>query len=737
GPSGPLIGRSAELAQIAARLADPACRQLTLVGPGGNGKTWLAQASAAQLAARFADGAAVVNLAAVESAALLPSAIAAALDIPLDGGRDPQTALLHALTPRHMLLVLDNIEHLLDGANLLRDLLHQAPGVRLLVTSRRRLGITVEWLFAVPGLPYPPYDPRYQEEDDPRFRKALPAAAELTTYGAVELFRQRAVQLLPQFALTPSTVPFVLQICGLVEGVPLAIELAASWVRILSCKEIVLAITRGIDALTTTLHDVTSHHRSMRAVFDHSWQLLEPSARSALSCLAVFRGSFTLKAAEAVLATTAPQGALFVLHPLLDASLLRHRADEHYDLHELLRQYAEERLVDSSVAPQAFSRHAQYYLGWVGTQAARLTGIEQQEALRDVGSAIDNLRAAWTWAAEYNDTRALAQALEALWLWYDRRNLFREGYERFAYAVRCLTTQPSHAAPELVGALLVRQGHFCERIGKYAEGEELLARSLQLLDAAEPSLRALALTTRGRIAERSGTYAQAHALHQQSLLLYQEASDQRGMASALHNLGSALEYMGAYQEAKDATGAALDLMRALGDRRAQALTLNMHGIVVEMLGEYAKAQQCYVDARAIFAALNDQWGVAIVNGNLGDVAATLGDEAAAQGYYAGALQAARVHWDVPLLVSFLVKTADSLARSEQREMALEVLALPLAYTATEHKFQQQAQALRDQLAAGLEAPAFDAAIARGAANTLEETVATALALLLPQRSVAA
>ncbi|MCZ7546442.1 MAG: AAA family ATPase [Anaerolineae bacterium] len=368
------IGRSDALAEIDRRLADPACRLLTLVGPGGIGKTRLALAVAEQRLRDFPDGVHFVSLAALSSPDAIAPAITSAFGLQLPRGGDPLHQLLAYLSDKKMLLVLDNYEHLRDGADLLVDLLEAAPGVMLLVTSREVLNLRAEWVHPVEGLHYP-------EEG------AMDAPE---GYDAVQLFVDRARRVQSGFSLAQEQAG-VQRVCRLVEGMPLALELAATWLRTLSCEAIADEIVRGNGFLATTMRDAPARHRSMRAVFDHSWRLLADEERAAFARLSVCRGGFTRAAAETVAGVS-----LDLLRRLGDKSLIRFNPDgARYHVHELLRQYAAEQLEASGEDEAARVAHLRYFAAFMAARGIDIKGRRQRAGLDETEADFQNVRAAW------------------------------------------------------------------------------------------------------------------------------------------------------------------------------------------------------------------------------------------------------------------------------------------------------------------------------------------------------
>jgi predicted ATPase/DNA-binding SARP family transcriptional activator len=404
-----LVGRGQELARLRELLNDPACRLVTLVGPGGIGKTRLAVEVAAAREDRHRDGTVFVSFVGTsparpeEAADLLVANLAAALGVSLAVPRDPRELLADHLSGRELLLVLDNLEQLRDAAGVLAELLRRAAGVQLLVTSRRRLGLGVEWLVEVPGLPYPPAE------------AGAEASMEAGGYEAVQLFEARARLIRP--TLGPATDEDVGRICRLVAGVPLAIELAARWVRSATPATIADRLAGGLDLLETSSPDVEQRHRSLRSVLDWSWRLLTDDERRVLAHLSVFRGGFGLEAAATVAGATLP-----LLAGLVDQSLVAVSLDGRYDMHELLRQYAAERLAaDSADEPVTRQRHAQHYAGLLPDPAEAVADDEG-----DLDAEVENLRAATDWLIGHADPAQLDAYLARLWPLYRRRGWFRE-----------------------------------------------------------------------------------------------------------------------------------------------------------------------------------------------------------------------------------------------------------------------------------------------------------------------
>ncbi|MBL8057820.1 MAG: AAA family ATPase, partial [Anaerolineales bacterium] len=379
-PLTPFVGRERELADLERRLADPACRVLTLIGPGGFGKTRLAL----QLGAGWPEDVLYVDLQARPGPRPLAADIADAGRHPPPAGVTLEEHLLQDLRERRCLVVLDGFERLLDHHPaaepfaFLERLLEAAPGVKLLVASREALSLLGEWRYPVSGLASPPPDM------DPR----QPAAME---FEAVRLFVQAAQRVRPDFSPEDEAAG-IIRLCQLVEGMPLALELAAAWTTTLTCAAIADEIAGGAELGHAGLRNLPAQHHSVQAVFRQAWERLAPEEQQVFRRLAVFRPGFSPAAAAAVAEATRPR-----LGALLDKAMLRRDAQGRYALHELLRQFAEERLAEAAETDRFQARHAEYYAECLRQWRADLKGGRQAEAVRRIATEIDNIRAAWDW----------------------------------------------------------------------------------------------------------------------------------------------------------------------------------------------------------------------------------------------------------------------------------------------------------------------------------------------------
>ncbi len=385
-----LVGRKNELTHITQLLTHTNCRLLTLLGPGGIGKTHLAWETLHKLRTSFPDGVYFTPLQSLNSPDYIIAAVAGVIGFNFSAGGEPQQQLFNYLRKKKLLLVLDNFEHLLDGAGIIHELIAFAPHISLLVTSRERLNLSSETVFPLTAMSIP------QKTD-----------RDMLAYEAAELFIQKAQQLNPAFSIAASEYQYLGRICHLTGGMPLAILLAASWVSILSLREIALELERGLDLLEADMRDLPQRHRSIRWTFDHSWRMLSDHERDVFKKLSIFRGGFTREAAEAVAGAS-----LKTLSRLVNKSLLGVRGEGRYDLHELLRQYAEEKL-EQSPAEQAaaMDAHCAFYAACCQQWGDDLRGPDEALALERIEGDLDNIRQGWDWAVEHEQRERIWQFL--------------------------------------------------------------------------------------------------------------------------------------------------------------------------------------------------------------------------------------------------------------------------------------------------------------------------------------
>ncbi len=717
----PFVGREAELEAIGRLLDDEGCRLLTLVGPGGIGKTRLGLQAATERVDTFADGVCFVALAGLPSADLLVSEIAAALGVELGTSADPRATLLGHLRERELLLVLDNFEHLVAGADLLAEIVRAAPDVTLLVTSRERLLLHGEWVYAVEGLPVP---------DGAGLRGA--ALEELAANDAVQLFVQSARRARADFALSAENAADVVRICQLVAGMPLAIELAANWSRALTCAEIAQEIERGSAFLATSMaRDGPERHRSLQAVFDHSWRMLSGEEQRVMRQLAVFRGGFRRDAAQDVAGAALP-----VLASLVDRSLLRHTLGGRYELHELVRQYAAQQLSRAGEEERALQRHAAYFGALAEAADPQLVGPEQQLWLARLDQEHDNLRAALRWALE---GRAVPLALTtgaALRRFWAIRGAFVEGR---AWLERALARASGRdVPPEARLQALNAAGTLARLQGDLARGQELLEECLALSRASGARYwSATALNGLGLVARRRGDPDRAAALYEESLALAREIGDERSIVNALSNLAGVVNAQGDHARAAELYEESLAFSRRAGDQLGIAADLNNLANAIFDLGDYPRAQALYEESLALYRSGGDEYGASLALYNLGDLAHRQGQLERARAHLGEALTIAHTLHNHLGRAEYLEKLASLAAAERLPELAARLwgaVERERSALGAARPPQQAAEHAAEVEAARAQAgeAAFAAAWAAGESMAIEQAVAEALQYCAPR-----
>lgn len=627
------IGREKEIAEVKTLLGR--ARLLTLTGSGGCGKTRLGiQVAAGQLNS-YADGVWLVELASVANPDLVPQSVATMLGLTEERGKSLTQSVTEHLSSTHLLLVLDNAEHLLAACAQLADVvLRQCPQVKLLVTSRERLGVLGESAYRVPGLPVP--DPERQA-----------TAASLAQYESVQLFVERARLNLPHFALTDENAPAVGVLCYRLDGLPLAIELAAARVRAMSVEAISQRLDQRFRLLTGGSRMAPRRQQTLRTLIDWSYDLLSDAERALLGRVSIFSGGWTLEATEQVCVGQGVDDweALDLLTSLADKNLLQ--AEERngatrYRLLETLRQYARERLLETGEEACWHGRHLAYFLAVAEKAEPHLVDTDQRAWLDQLEAEHDNLRAALAWSATGGgDAGGGLQLAGALWRFWLARGYWNEGR---GWLAKLLAAGPGGQAAADRAKALKGAGDLATQQSDYSAARLLFEESLaHWRELGNRRGIAESLNNLGRVAVEQGDYASAKALYEESLSILRELGDRRGIAILLNCLGSAAGNQGDYPVAKALYEESLAILQELGDRQSIAISLINLGLVAYEQGDYPASRALAEDSLAIWRELGDRRGIGLSLNTLGAVAFEQCDYASARALHAESLA---IRWEL-------------------------------------------------------------------------------------------
>ena len=609
------VGRGAEVAE-GKRLMQKT-RLLTLTGPGGIGKTRLSLQIAAESAQQFAAGVYFVPLSAVRDPELIASAVAQVLGVPVSGSRTPIESVVEHLHDKTILLVLDNFEQLLPaGAPAVNQLLQAGPGVKLLVSSRSVLRVYGEQEFAVEPLGLPD-------------RKAHPGLDALRQYEAVKLFIERAVAVKPDFTATNENAPAIAGICERVDGLPLAIELAAARVKLFSPQALLTRLETSLSALGSGARDLPGRQQTLRGAIDWSYEMLDENQKRLLNRFSVFARGASVEQAELVCGPADEVGGdvLSGLDDLADHSLLRRQpdyAEPRLLMLQTIREYSGERLEQSGESREIRNRHADAYCALASAAAPNLFGEDQKMWLDRLELDDDNMRAALDWCVEQHDAQRAHGLAASLWRFWQMRGHLHEGRARLT-AILAMPESGRHTdsrarALEAAGGIVYWQGDMPAAQAFYDEclalrraGDDRRELANAYYNASFPS------------AVNVSDLPKSQALLEQALPIYRDLADEAGISGCQWAIGNLLYFSKSYDNAISALDEAIELFRKSGNRFGLGWALHTRSLCAFRTGDVARARDCVREALKLFSEAGDISGIALLLDDAGEVVIAAGN----------------------------------------------------------------------------------------------------------------
>jgi predicted ATPase/DNA-binding winged helix-turn-helix (wHTH) protein len=612
-PRTEFVGREREAAATKELLLRPDVRLVTITGPGGIGKTRLAVELASGLIEWFPGGIYFVPLSPLSDPSLIASVIVQTLGIRKAGGRSPLEILKKSFQDSlraPMLFLMDNFEHLVQAAPMVAELLAMGPNLKILVTSRSALHVYGEHEFPVPPLALPD-------------SRSMPSVEVLSQYPAVALFIQRAIAAKPDFELSPENAQSVTEVCARLDGLPLAIELAAARIKVLSPASMLTRLASRLQLLTGGARDLPQRQQTLRAAMDWSYDLLSAPEQKLFRRLSVFVGGCNLEGVEAVCDTKSDLNLdlLDGMASMVDKSLAQQveQADEsRFLMLETIREYALEKLEASGEQALTKRSHAAYCLVLAEEEAQEQFGAEGTECLERFALEHDNFRAALDWLTETGDAEWGLRLGTALFRFWEIREYLAEGRERLGRLLKLAgATAPTKARTRALFAA----GVLAAGQGDYASAQALLSESRDIsLGLGDKTGVAVSLNALAVIARDRGDVSTAYTLFEESLSLWRALGDQKAVARSLSNLANVAKLQGAHNLSRALYGECIAIFRELGDRTGIAWSLNYQGDVARDQGESVAARTLYEQGLAIFRELGDRWGIAGTVADLGSLA---------------------------------------------------------------------------------------------------------------------